>query len=242
MLIRLLSTTAVVLALAAPVAAQSVEEQSWENPDPRAVQIAQIEEGAESQFEDQPKATSDDAEATDAEEGTAAESSEPMEAEPEYSEDTAPESTEPDSEAAAEVPAGTTIIAEQTPDQWRADTLFGMSVTNLAGENIGNVDDLLIAQDGVIEGVVVSIGGFLGIGEKHVALGWDEFEVDEAQDVVLVDLTRDQMEAAPDFRTKEQVAEQAELDRLQQAEQPLDQPLGQQAVPPATEEPATEGN
>lgn len=54
------------------------------------------------------------------------------------------------------------------------DSLIGSSVVSrVDGEDIGNVEDILIDRDGNALGVIVSVGGFLGMGAKDVALDWD---------------------------------------------------------------------
>lgn len=58
------------------------------------------------------------------------------------------------------------------------DHLIGSEVRSQAdNENIGTADDILIDQDGRPLAVVISAGGFLGIGEKDVAVDWDKVEV-----------------------------------------------------------------
>jgi hypothetical protein len=49
-------------------------------------------------------------------------------------------------------------------------------------DNIGDVKDLIISDDGMITHAVVGVGGFLGIGEKEVAVPFDELQVVEDDD------------------------------------------------------------
>ena len=51
-----------------------------------------------------------------------------------------------------------------------ASRLIGLDVHNLQNEEIGEIDDLIIDEGKSIRGVVLSIGGFLGMGERHVAV------------------------------------------------------------------------
>ena len=62
------------------------------------------------------------------------------------------------------------FLAGQAQDQVLASAIMGIEVAGPEGENIGNVDDLLIDHDGRLLAVIVGIGGFLGIGEKDVAI------------------------------------------------------------------------
>jgi PRC-barrel domain protein len=53
---------------------------------------------------------------------------------------------------------------------YRASKVIGSSVTNDANETIGKIDDLLVSFDGKDPYVVLSIGGFLGVGSQLVAV------------------------------------------------------------------------
>jgi PRC-barrel domain. len=68
-------------------------------------------------------------------------------------------------------------------------------------ETIGNVDDVVIGANGTAEAVVVGVGGFLGIGQKNVAVDFDKISwVDRDGDRWLViQATREELEAAPEF-------------------------------------------
>lgn len=63
-----------------------------------------------------------------------------------------------------------TAPAAQTSTDWRSSKLLGTTVYNKANENIGEVADVVIGSDGAVTAVVLSVGGFLGMGEKHVAV------------------------------------------------------------------------
>ncbi|QHQ37304.1 hypothetical protein GO499_05845 [Algicella marina] len=68
--------------------------------------------------------------------------------------------------------------------------------------SIGDVNDIVLTQDGRVAAVIVGVGGFLGIGEKDVAVSMDKLEwrVNENQERQLVaSVTREQLEAAPEF-------------------------------------------
>ena len=111
------------------------------------------------------------------------------------------------------------VIAVQSEDEKRMTNLIGMPVTNPQGEEVGNVHDALFTKDGKISGVVLSVGGFLGIGDKLVALPWEAVEVNYAEDSVLVDATRDQLGAAPPFKTWEQVVAEEEATKAVETQQ-----------------------
>ncbi len=64
---------------------------------------------------------------------------------------------------------------------FRASKLVGSNVYNQSGQTVGSVDDLLIGEDGKISQAVVSVGGFLGIGGKLVAVPFNEFKFVESR-------------------------------------------------------------
>jgi ribosomal 30S subunit maturation factor RimM len=71
-------------------------------------------------------------------------------------------------------------------------------------EEIGNVSDVLIDNEGTIRGVIVGVGGFLGIGEREVVLGLDQLsfarDADDPETVmVLAQVNTEMLEEAPEF-------------------------------------------
>ncbi len=83
-----------------------------------------------------------------------------------------------------------------------ADNLTGATVIGPDGEDIAEVDDILLTADGQIDAMMVDFGGFLGIGQKTVAVALDnlEFAANENGDLVIYsDFTREQLEAQPEY-------------------------------------------
>ncbi len=72
------------------------------------------------------------------------------------------------------------------------------------GEEIGTVDDLILGGEGEIVGIVVGVGGWLGIGEREVALSWEMVDVQRDPEdpdafIVLADVDPQAVENAPEF-------------------------------------------
>ena len=72
-------------------------------------------------------------------------------------------------------------------------------------DDIGEIGDLIIGVDGSLQAVVVDVGGFLGLGEREVAITWDMLrpvrEDDDAEEYFLgVNATAGMMESAPEVR------------------------------------------
>jgi sporulation protein YlmC with PRC-barrel domain len=205
MLKQLLSTTALVLVLSAPAWAQTATSD-----DPAATGQGQTTEEMNVQPMEQP-------------EGAMGEAPGAAETQPQV-EEPATGTAEMEQPAAGSDEA---VITEQKEGQMKAEDLMGMTVVSGQGEEIGQVRDLIFDQNEKITGVVVGVGGFLGIGAKNVALNWDQAEVqqnpDTGEEVILVTLTREELEAAPEFKTAEE--KQAEEEAAQQETGGVTQPL-----------------
>lgn len=68
----------------------------------------------------------------------------------------------------------TTWNAQAIYDGWSADFLLDEDAYNAEGDKIGEVEDLIIGPDGMIQKVIVETGGLLDLGDKHAAIPWDD--------------------------------------------------------------------
>ena len=68
------------------------------------------------------------------------------------------------------------ILTQMSPEQMRGSKIMGVDVYGSDNQKIGDIDELILSQDGRIEAIVVGVGGFLGIGEKNVAIPFDQVE------------------------------------------------------------------
>ncbi|MEH7905184.1 PRC-barrel domain-containing protein [Rhizobium laguerreae] len=123
-----------------------------------------------------------------------------------------PDVTKPAGDAAqAPAPAPTAdtaqaaYLTEQAPDQISANTYIGQSVYNGNNESIGSVNDLILKKDGGMVAAIVGAGGFLGIGEKNVAVPMEKITVAQNTQDGSVKLTTSEtaesLKAAPEFKT-----------------------------------------
>jgi sporulation protein YlmC with PRC-barrel domain len=62
------------------------------------------------------------------------------------------------------------IVSQQEADQWRGSKLVGLDVYGTDNEKIGDINEVLVDRQGNVDAVVIGVGGFLGIGEKNVAI------------------------------------------------------------------------
>lgn len=87
-------------------------------------------------------------------------------------------------------------------EELSAGRLMGSAVYGQNDDNLGEVGDVVFDMQGAIQAVVVDVGGFLGIGEKRVAIQYDALKVqtNETGDVrLVVNATQEQLESAPSY-------------------------------------------
>jgi sporulation protein YlmC with PRC-barrel domain len=85
---------------------------------------------------------------------------------------------------------------------FRHSTIKGMDVWNLENEHVGKIDELVIdIEKGQVVYAALSVGGFLGVGDKLFAIPWREFtmEIDEKDKYFRVDVTKEKLKAAEGF-------------------------------------------
>ena len=87
--------------------------------------------------------------------------------------------------AATGTPAKTTVAATATSGasgwltkeaqgEWRASRMVGLNVYNDENEKIGSIAELIVDRSGKLDAVVVGAGGFLGLGERDVAIPYGQ--------------------------------------------------------------------
>ena len=85
---------------------------------------------------------------------------------------------------------------------WSAkDDIIGKSVFNENDEKVGDIKDVVISSDGRTMYLLIGAGGFLGMGEKNVAVPFDRFERRDNR-VLLSGYTKEQLKALPEVRTQ----------------------------------------
>jgi sporulation protein YlmC with PRC-barrel domain len=117
------------------------------------------------------------------------------------------------------------FIPMRQPEQFRASDFIGERVYGANDENIGEINDVIMDAKGQIAGVIIGVGGFLGIGEKDIALPMSALQFrndppatgttapagggtpaaqddDGVPNRIVVSMTKDQLQQAPAFRDK----------------------------------------
>ncbi|WP_137135578.1 PRC-barrel domain-containing protein [Rhizobium sp. FKY42] len=95
-------------------------------------------------------------------------------------------------------------ITQQSETQISANDYIGKAIYNAENNSIGDVNDLILEENGGIVAAVVGVGGFLGIGEKDVAVPMSRLTMarDENNNARLTTTeTADSLKAAPEFKT-----------------------------------------
>ena len=98
------------------------------------------------------------------------------------------------------------FVTEQPATEWLAHVFIGADVQNATGENVGDVRDLIFDRTGRISTVVIGVGGFLGVGEKHVAVPFSALTYTVGKDnvrVISIALGKDELKQAPAFKAIE---------------------------------------
>jgi hypothetical protein len=86
--------------------------------------------------------------------------------------------------------------------------VLGKDVRSSTDEDMGRLVDVVVDRDGQPRAAVIDFGGFLGVGSRKIAVDWAalNFARGAAKGVITVELTRDQVKAAPEFKEGSPVA------------------------------------
>lgn len=60
--------------------------------------------------------------------------------------------------------------------EWRSSKLIGVNVYNDANDKVAEIEDIIIDKSGKVANVILSVGGFLGVGEHYVAVGMEKLK------------------------------------------------------------------
>jgi sporulation protein YlmC with PRC-barrel domain len=98
-------------------------------------------------------------------------------------------------------PGKVTYFSKADPGWTPIGLYFQQDIYNKGGEKIGSVKDLLIGQDGRVHAAVLSVGRFLGIGERDVAVPLNSIEVDRRADGtrIVIDVAKETLNSAPAY-------------------------------------------
>lgn len=93
-------------------------------------------------------------------------------------------------------------LKEMPADEIRSEDIVGTTVYGANDENVGEIGDVILSEDGKVDAILVDVGGFLGMGEKEVAIGMDNLNFMSDADgnmYLYTGLTKEQLEQQPAY-------------------------------------------
>jgi sporulation protein YlmC with PRC-barrel domain len=115
----------------------------------------------------------------------------------------APKSANPPSTTGA-APSGTNaqVLNDVPANAMTVTNYYKQAVYDPQNNRIGDVDDVLVSPDGRVNALVVGVGGFLGIGEKHVIVPFNAVKVEnkDSKVTLVMNSSKDELKAAPGFK------------------------------------------
>jgi len=107
-----------------------------------------------------------------------------------------------------DAPSGSPTVLPKQPStpsafgEMRAGDLIGESIYNTGGESLGAIEDIVVNRDGNAVAALVGMGGFLGIGEKQVAVLLSDLEM-QGDNIVVKTLTRTDFQQKPAYQAND---------------------------------------
>ena len=95
-------------------------------------------------------------------------------------------------------PPSVTIIGARD-----AHGVLGREVRSPADENMGRIVDVIVDRSGTVRAAVIDFGGFLGVGSRKIVVDWSALHfgrVANKRDSITLELTKDQVTAAPEYK------------------------------------------
>jgi len=114
---------------------------------------------------------------------------------------------------APDVPPSVTVLKTH-----EVEGILGRQVVSTADENMGRIVDVVVEHSGRVRAAIIDFGGFLGVGSRKIAVDWGalHFPPPAQPDAkVTLDLTRDQVKAAPEYAEGKPVVVLGALGRLE---------------------------
>ncbi|MFL4967252.1 MAG: PRC-barrel domain-containing protein [Xanthobacteraceae bacterium] len=130
------------------------------------------------------------------------------------------------------------FVQKQGANEWRSSKLVGTNVYGPADEKIGDINEVLIDNKGGVHAVVIGVGGFLGVGEKDVAVPFKSLNIKRAEnsdkiDRISVRYTKDQLKQAPAFKFYEAANTRSERNTTGTGRAPAEPPPSTTPANPA---------
>jgi hypothetical protein len=109
-----------------------------------------------------------------------------------------PSTTTPPTPKEPAPPPSVTIIGARD-----AHGVLGRDVRSPADEDMGHIVDVIVDRSGKVRAAVIDFGGFLGVGSRKIVVDWNALRfggVNDKSDSITLELTKDQVRAAPEYK------------------------------------------
>ncbi|RJQ48424.1 MAG: PRC-barrel domain containing protein [Desulfobacteraceae bacterium] len=83
----------------------------------------------------------------------------------------------------------------------KASEILDKSIVNAQGEELGQVEDLIVSSNGEISHLIISKGGVLGVGEDLIPIPWSTAQASFQDDKLVVNLEKEKLDQAPSFKS-----------------------------------------
>jgi PRC-barrel domain len=110
-------------------------------------------------------------------------------------------------------PAVATIL-----NKHEVEGILGREVLSATNENMGRVVDVLVDRAGQVRAAIIDFGGFLGVGSRKIAVEWNALHFPQPGkpgERIALDLTRDQVKAAPEYQDGKPIVVLGALGKLE---------------------------
>jgi hypothetical protein len=84
-----------------------------------------------------------------------------------------------------------------------AHSVLGREVRSTSGQDMGRIVDVIVDRAGAVRAAVIDFGGFLGVGSRKIVVDWNALrfgKVKGASDSISLELTQNQVKAAPEYK------------------------------------------
>lgn len=123
-----------------------------------------------------------------------------------------PSTTNPATPSETPPPAVTILNSHEV------EGILGREVRSAADENMGRIVDVIVDRSGQVRAAIIDFGGFLGVGSRKIAVDWNALHFPppgKAGAMIMLELTRDQVKAAPEYQEGKPVVVLGALGKLE---------------------------
>jgi hypothetical protein len=120
---------------------------------------------------------------------------------------TSPETNTPSPQTTNE--AATSVTSAASPEwyqrqqgEWRSSKLIGVKVQDNSGDTVGDINDVILANDGSAAAAIIGVGGVLGVGEREVAVQFKSLQLSRDENgnaIAKLNATKDELKKAPQW-------------------------------------------